>query len=650
MLKLQDLTFAIDGKPLLEAASAVIPAGHKVGIVGRNGTGKTTLFRLIRNEWALDSGSIEYPAYYRVGGVEQEAPANNVSLLDTVLAADIEYHSLRSEAETATDPMRIAEIHTRLSDINAHSAEARAATILSGLGFDSRAQARPCSEFSGGWRMRVALGAVLFAQPDLLLLDEPTNYLDLEGAVWLESFLARYSHTVLVISHDRGLLNRSVTGILHLNDLKLRYQTGGYDQFDAERRLRLEQQIATKKKQDAQRAHIQSFVDRFRYKASKARQAQSRLKQLEKMQPIAALSESAVASFQFPSPDPLPPPLMVIEKAAVGYDNNPVLRNIDLRLDLDDRIALLGTNGEGKSTLSKLIADRLAPMEGEIRKSGKLRIGFFAQHQLDELVPGDTPFQHMARLRPDELPTKLRARLGAAGIGADIVENPVERLSGGQKARLLMAMAAIDAPHILILDEPTNHLDIESREALIHALNDYQGAVILVSHDPHLVETIADQLWIVRDGAVRPFDGDMNDYRKQLLQARTGKGRTAASGDQDSGPATSDPAANNPTSGDLAANSPAANNPARALSGKERRASTAGLRSAITKNEKELAKLNQQKEALEKDMATPGFFDSSNSVQSAEAGRQLAALNTAIEAAEEAWVTLQEDLDAALAE
>ena len=650
MLKLQDLTFAIDGKPLLEAASAVIPAGHKVGIVGRNGTGKTTLFRLIRNEWALDSGSIEYPAYYRVGGVEQEAPANNVSLLDTVLAADIEYHSLRSEAETATDPMRIAEIHTRLSDINAHSAEARAATILSGLGFDSRAQARPCSEFSGGWRMRVALGAVLFAQPDLLLLDEPTNYLDLEGAVWLESFLARYSHTVLVISHDRGLLNRSVTGILHLNDLKLRYQTGGYDQFDAERRLRLEQQMATKKKQDAQRAHIQSFVDRFRYKASKARQAQSRLKQLEKMQPIAALSESAVASFQFPSPDPLPPPLMVIEKAAVGYDNNPVLRNIDLRLDLDDRIALLGTNGEGKSTLSKLIADRLAPMEGEIRKSGKLRIGFFAQHQLDELVPGDTPFQHMARLRPDELPTKLRARLGAAGIGADIVENPVERLSGGQKARLLMAMAAIDAPHILILDEPTNHLDIESREALIHALNDYQGAVILVSHDPHLVETIADQLWIVRDGAVRPFDGDMNDYRKQLLQARAGKGRTAASGDQDSGPATNDPAANNPTSGDLAANSPAANNPARALSGKERRASTAGLRSAITKNEKELAKLNQQKEALEKDMATPGFFDSSNSVQSAEAGRQLAALNTAIEAAEEAWVTLQEDLDAALAE
>ena len=638
MLKLQDITFAIDGKPLLAEASAVIPAGHNVGIVGRNGTGKTTLFRLIRNEWSLDSGTIDYPAHYRVGGVEQEAPANNVSLLDTVLAADIEYDALQAEAETATDPMRIAEIHTRLSDINAHSAESRAATILAGLGFDRHAQARPCAEFSGGWRMRVALGAVLFAQPDLLLLDEPTNYLDLEGAVWLEGFLARYSHTVLVISHDRGLLNRSVTGILHLHDMKLRYHTGGYDQFDAERRLRLEQQMATKKKQDAQRAHIQSFVDRFRYKASKARQAQSRLKQLEKMQPIAALSESAVAAFQFPSPDPLPPPLMVIEKAVAGYDGQAVLRNIDLRLDQDDRIALLGMNGEGKSTLSKLIADRLAPMEGDIRKSGKLRIGFFAQHQLDELVAGETPLQHMARLRPDALPTALRARLGAAGIGANIVENPVERLSGGQKARLLMAMAAIDAPHILILDEPTNHLDIESREALIHALNDYQGAVILVSHDPHLVETIADQLWIVRNGAVQPFDGDMNDYRKLLLQQQGGKGRTATSQDAGAETATGNPSGN------------AAARPARALSGKERRANTAAVRSAITRNEKGLAALNQQKTALEAKMAAPGFFDAANSSESAEAGRRLAALNNAIEAAEDAWLTLQEELEAALAE
>ena len=517
MLKLQNLFFAIDGKPLLENASATIPAGHKVGIVGRNGTGKTSLFRLIRNEWALDSGDIEYPSYFRVGGVDQEAPASNISLLDTVLAADLERDALLCEAESATDPMRIADIHMRLTDINAHSAESRAATILAGLGFDVAAQARACAEFSGGWRMRVALGAVLFSQPDLLLLDEPTNYLDLEGAVWLETFLAKYSKTVLVISHDRGLLNRSVTGILHLTDRKLTYYGGSYDQFDAERRLKLEQQQSMKRKQDAQRAHIQSFVDRFRYKASKARQAQSRLKQLEKMQPIAALSESAVSEFQFPSPTPLPPPLMVIENASVGYDGKAVLRKIDIRLDQDDRIALLGANGQGKSTLSKLIADRLAPLEGNIQKSGKLRIGFFAQHQLDELVPGETPFQHMARLRPDELPTKLRGRLGAAGIGADIVENPVERLSGGQKARLLMAMAAIDAPHILILDEPTNHLGARQAGEVLEVIKAAKKkglGVIFISHTlPHVLQ-VTDRIVvlrlgkIVKDAPTSHFNGD----------------------------------------------------------------------------------------------------------------------------------------------
>ena len=632
MLKINDISFSIDGKPLFERASAVIPKGHKVGIVGRNGTGKTTLFRLIRKEWSLDSGSIEYPDDFRVGGVEQEAPSNNVSLLDTVLAADVEYASLNAKADTATDPMRIAEIYERLSEINAHSAESRASKILAGLGFDNKAQLRPCAEFSGGWRMRVALGAVLFSQPDLLLLDEPTNYLDLEGSAWLESFLAKYGQTVLVISHDRGLLNRSVTGILHLNNLKLRYQTGGYDQFDYERRLRFEQQLATKKKQDEQRAHIQSFVDRFRYKASKARQAQSRLKQLEKMQPIAALSESAVASFCFPSPNPLPPPLMVIEKAAVGYGGHPVLRNIDLRLDIDDRIALLGTNGEGKSTLSKLIANRLTPMEGEIRKSSKLRIGFFAQHQLDELVPGETPIQHMSRLRPDEPLTKLKTRLSSAGIGPDIIDKDVGRLSGGQKARLLMALAAIDAPHILILDEPTNHLDIESREALIHAINDYQGAIILVSHDAHLVETIADQLWIVQGGALRLFEGDMDDYRQQLLQNRSGQGQTSFQVKQTSGSAATEPLAK----------------VVRAPSGKERRASTSTIRQAITKNEKKMEKLNEHRLLLEREMASPGFFDSANSDRVAAVSRELASVNKANEDAEDEWIKLQEMLDYAV--
>jgi ATP-binding cassette subfamily F protein 3 len=449
MLSIRNISFAIEGKPLFSDASATIPTGHKVGIVGRNGTGKTSLFRLIRNEWSLESGEIEVPRNFRIGGVAQEAPASDDSLLETVLAADVERASLLSEAETATDPERIAHIHTRLADIDAHSAEARAATILAGLGFDEAAQARPCHEFSGGWRMRVALGAVLFSEPDLLLLDEPTNYLDLEGTVWLESFLAKYPHTVLVISHDRELLNRSVTGILHLMDQKLSYYTGTYDQFDAERRMQLEQQQSMKRKQDAQRAHIQAYVDRFRYKASKARQAQSRLKLLEKMQPIAGVTENRIAEFHFPGPEELPPPLVTIEGGSVGYDGTPVLQKMNLRLDQDDRIALLGANGEGKSTLSKLLAGRMVLMDGKLTKPSKLRVGFFAQHQLDELVEGETPFQHMVRLRPDEGNAQIRSRLGAAGIGADIVENPVERLSGGQKARLLMAMAAIDAPHIL---------------------------------------------------------------------------------------------------------------------------------------------------------------------------------------------------------
>ncbi|MAJ34443.1 MAG: glycosyl transferase family 1, partial [Candidatus Puniceispirillum sp. TMED52] len=469
MLTISNLSFAIEGNPLFDNTSANIPTGHKVGIVGRNGTGKTTLFKLIKNEYHPDSGSIDMPSYFRIGGVEQEAPANEVSLLDTVLAADEERAALLAEAEIAAEPERMAEVYQRLNDIDAYSAEARASSILSGLGFDQYAQARPCQEFSGGWRMRVALAAVLFSQPDLLLLDEPTNYLDLEGAVWLEQFLAKYQKTALIISHDRELLNRSVTGILHLSHLSLNYYSGNYDQFDNERRAKLEQQQSMRRKQDMQRAHIERFVERFRAKASKARQAQSRLKQLEKMKPIMALTENVVAGFRFPTPSELKPPLLVVEKGQVGYDNKAVLSRLELRLDSDDRIALLGANGEGKSTLSKLFADRLPLMDGHMFKTNKLRVGFFAQHQLDELIEGDSAYTHIMRLRPNDDEKILRARLGASGFGVDIADLPVEKLSGGQKARLLMLMATIDAPHILILDEPTNHLDIESREALVMA-------------------------------------------------------------------------------------------------------------------------------------------------------------------------------------
>jgi ATP-binding cassette subfamily F protein 3 len=517
MLTITDMSFTLAGKRLFDGASARVPDNAKVGLVGRNGAGKSTLFRLIEGALEPEQGSIEIRASARIGGVAQEAPGTQDSLLDTVLAADTERAALMAEAETATDPHRIADIQTRLTDIDAHSAEARAASILSGLGFDTAAQARPCAEFSGGWRMRVALAAVLFSRPDLLLLDEPTNYLDLEGTVWLEGFIARYPATALIISHDRGLLNRSVTGILSLENLKLSYTPGDFDTFDRIRREKAAQLQAAASKQAAARAHIQSFVDRFRAKASKAKQAQSRLKMLERMTPISVAHEAHVAPFRFPQPDELAPPLLAIDEASVGYDGRTVLKNIALRIDSDDRIALLGANGQGKSTFAKLIAGRLKPMAGGVHRSGKLRIGFFAQHQLDDLTPGETPLQHIQRLRPAEKPAQLRARLAASGVGAAIADTAVEKLSGGQKARLLMCLMALDAPHMIILDEPTNHLDMESREQLALALNDYAGAVILISHDPFLVEAVADRLWLVKDGAVRAFDGDMDDYRALIL-------------------------------------------------------------------------------------------------------------------------------------
>ena len=521
MLRIDDISFSIAGRPLFEGASAVIPDGHKVGLVGPNGAGKTTLFRLIRGELTLDGGAITLPPRARIGGVAQEAPASADSVLAVTLAADTERAALLAEAETATDPHRIADIHTRLADIDAWSAEGRASAILQGLGFPPEDQARPVGDFSGGWRMRVALAGVLFSQPDLLLLDEPTNYLDLEGALWLEGYLARYPHTVIIISHDRGLLNRAVGHILHLDARKLTLYSGGYDAFARARAERRAVAMAAAKKQEAQRAHLQSFVDRFRAKATKAAQAQSRLKALARMQPITPPEEARQHRFTFPQPDQLSPPILAMEDVSVGYGERAVLRRLDLRIDQDDRIALLGRNGQGKSTLSKLLAGRLAPMGGRLTHAGKLRVGFFAQHQVDELHLDETPLQHVRRLRPDEAPARLRARLAGFGLFEAQAETHVGQLSGGQKARLSLLLATIDAPHLLVLDEPTNHLDIESREALTEALNTYTGAIVLVSHDLHLLELVADRLWLVAEGGVRPWPGDLADYRAMLLAAET---------------------------------------------------------------------------------------------------------------------------------
>ncbi len=519
MLHINELTFRIEGRLILNEATVAIPTGHKVGLVGRNGTGKTTLLKLIMGELSPESGSITLPSSANIGHVAQEAPGESTSLIDWVLAAHSERASLLAEAETATDPNRIAEIQIRLTDIGAHTAPSRAAAILSGLGFDEAAQQRSCSEFSGGWRMRVALASVLFLEPEILLLDEPTNYLDLEGSLWLENYLRTYPHTVIIVSHDRNLLNTAVRSILHLNQGRLTLFAGGYDDFENAYRERQDQQLKLKKKQDAERKRIESFVDRFRAKATKATQAQSRLKTLARMKPIAAQIDDAVIPFRFPAPaKSLASPLVQLESGAVGYEpEQPILQDLNLRIDNDDRIALLGQNGNGKSTFAKLISGRLAPMHGQYNCHRHVTFGYFAQHQLDELAPMQTPLHYITELMPEASDAQRRARLGAFGFGVEKADNKCGTLSGGEKARLLLMLAAYHGPHVMILDEPTNHLDVDSRQALIQALNDYDGAVILISHDRHLIEACADRLWIVRDGTVAAFDGDMSDYRRYLL-------------------------------------------------------------------------------------------------------------------------------------
>src|SRR5215475_5521486 len=519
MLVIDDVTLRVAGKLLLEGACARIPDGARVGLVGRNGVGKTTLFRALAGDMPIEHGEFALPSRARIGRLAQEAPDGPESLIEVVLRADPERNALLAEAETATDPHRIAEIQMRLADIGAHAAPARAAEILAGLGFSHADQQRPCAEFSGGWRMRVALAAVLFAVPDLLLLDEPTNYLDLEGTLWLEDHIARYPRTVIVISHDRDLLDNAVDSILHLERTRLTFYRGNYSSFERQRneRIALDQSLA--RKQEAQRKHLSAFVERFRAKATKARQAQSRLKMLAKLQPIDVRIEDEVRAIAIPSPEkPLSPPIIAIDDMAVGYEpGRPVLRRLTLRVDPDDRIALIGANGNGKSTLTKLLTGRLVPFSGRMTRADRLKTAYFAQHQLDELNPQASAYDHLRRLMPDTPEAKVRARAGAIGFSAAMADTKVASLSGGEKARLLIGLATFEGPHLVVLDEPTNHLDIDSRAALIEAINDYSGAVIMVSHDRYLLEACVDRLWLVANGEVNPFDGDLDDYRRLVL-------------------------------------------------------------------------------------------------------------------------------------
>jgi ATP-binding cassette subfamily F protein 3 len=618
MLIIDNVTVRIGGRVILDGASAAISDGRKVGLIGRNGAGKTTLLRLILGERESETGGIELSKSWRVGAVAQEAPAGPQTLLDTVLAADTERTQLLHDVEHEHDPLKLGEIHARLDEIGAYAAPSRAARILAGLGFPEAEQRRPCSEFSGGWRMRVALAALLFAAPDLLLLDEPTNYLDLEGALWLEDYLKRYRGTVVLVSHDRDLLNRAVDSILHLEHGKLTLYSGGYDRFVEAREQKRALDAAARAQQEAERKRIQAFIDRFRAKASKASQAQSRMKWLEKMKPVTLVVAERLAAITLPQPEAVAPPLIALDRVSVGYaPGKPVLSHLSLRIDSDDRIALLGQNGNGKSTLAKLLAGRLKPMTGELTRARKLIVGYFAQHQLDELDAGKTALETLWAYRPLFDETTARTRLGGFGFSGDKADTPIASLSGGERARLLLAIATLERPNLLILDEPTNHLDIDAREELLTALNEYEGAVVLISHDRRLIEGCADRLLLVADGRVAPFDGDLEDYKRFVLSATAGPSEASA-------------------------------RETKSQSKAERRREAAGkrlalqpLKHAMDKWEREVARLHGEIEKIDAALAAPGLF-AKDAAKGETLSKARAEAVRRLEAAEAHWIEAAE--------
>ncbi|MGF7149700.1 ATP-binding cassette subfamily F protein 3 [Sphingomonas zeicaulis] len=624
MLSLNGITVRLGGRTILDSATAALPPRSRVGLIGRNGAGKSTLMKVIARQSEPDGGSCDMPKGARIGYIAQEAPSGDATPFETVLAADTERAALLEEAEHSHDPDRLGELHERLNAIDAHTAPARAARILVGLGFDEEMQQRPLDSYSGGWKMRVALASLLFSAPDLLLLDEPSNHLDLEATLWLENFLKSYRATMVIVSHERDLLNNVVDHILHLEQGKVTLYPGGYDAFETQRAERLAQLESAREKQAAERAKLQDYIARNSARASTAKQAQSRVKALAKMKPIAAVAEDPSLSFDFPSPQQaLRPPLITLDMAAVGYTaGKPILKRLNLRLDPEERIALLGRNGNGKTTLARLLAAQLAPMEGEMNASGKMRVGYFTQYQVEELDGADTPLEHMTRQMKGASPAAVRAQLGRFGFSGPKATTEVRKLSGGERARLALALITREAPHMLILDEPTNHLDVDAREALVQALNAYEGAVVVVSHDRHMIEAAADRLVLVDSGTATDFDGSIEDYTDFIL----GKGPTTGAGGKPK------------------------------VSGKEARKAAAearerskALREAVKAAEAEVKKLSDRRTQIDRTMfdrstATPADAKLTTSQLMLERGR----VERALEDAEARWLAASEALEAAV--
>ncbi len=618
MLNLNGITVRLGGRTILDGATAALPPGSRVGLIGRNGAGKSTLVRVIAGMLEPDDGSADMPKGARLGYIAQEAPSGTATPFDTVLAADVERAALMHESETTEDPDRLGDVYERLIAIDAYTAPARAAQILLGLGFDEEMQQRPLDSFSGGWKMRVALAALLFSQPDLLLLDEPSNHLDLEAVMWLEDFLVNYKATIVVVSHERDFLNNVVDHILHLQGGKITLYPGGYDSFERQRAERMAQLAAAKANQDAQRAKLQDYVARNSARASTAKQAQSRQKMLAKMQPIAELANDPSLSFDFPDPSELRPPLITLDMASVGYGETRILKRLNMRLDPDDRVALLGRNGNGKTTLARLLAAQLTPMDGDMASSGKMKVGYFTQYQVEELDADDTPLEHMTRTMKGASPAAVRAQLGRFGFSGDKATGKVGKMSGGEKARLALALITRDAPHLLILDEPTNHLDVDAREALVQALNSYTGAVVLVSHDRHMLEMTADRLVLVDDGTAAEFDGTLDDYIALVLSGENkAEGKPAKGSKKDRAAAA------------------------------DRRAAETAIRKQAKEAEDALAKLNAQRAAVDRAMFDPLTADKTLAKLSmTELMKRRSELSDRIDAAEATWLEASEKLEA----